>query len=117
MARRSKQLKSQDTVASFHRVPADKQPRDDIFFRKVDIKVGTILLYKGRLAPNARYEVIRIVSDRGFGKGDKTVQMVEKMNDLVHMRCLDYQKFPWMPLTRDGMAFGYLSYSAIWRLE
>jgi|HigsolmetaAR202D_1030399.scaffolds.fasta_scaffold16282_4 hypothetical protein len=81
---------------------------DPIFFRKVDIKVGVNLLYKGRLQPNTSWTVTAIKSDRGIGKGMKSVQEVRKLTDLITVQSETGEV--------RRMSFSYASYSAIWQL-
>lgn len=100
---------------TWHRVKPEDQPADPIFFRTIDIKLGTNIIYAGRLAPGAHYEVVRIQSDRGGGKGLKSVDTVHKLNDLVTMKLKHPERFPWREKTY-ATTFGTMCYSAIWRL-
>lgn len=84
----------------------EHQPVDPIFFRKVDIFLGQKLLYKGRSAPDTVWTVKSIETNAGK-EGYKHVDVVQKLADYVTLS--------------DGwetkqMTFGYMSYSAIWRL-
>ena len=89
---------------------------DPVFFAKEDIKVGTILLHMGRLEENQRrYKVVQIHT---FTKSDKenfrqeSVDEVQKLSDVVYMTAVSGP-----PTFRRRATFGYLSYSAIWRIK
>lgn len=84
----------------------EHQPVDPIFFRKVDIFVGQKLLYMGRSAPNTVWKVKSIQTDAGK-KGYKYVDVVHKLADYVVLS---------NGVEVKQMTFGYMSYSAIWRL-
>lgn len=101
------------THASIRNVSQNKAKKpapqyDPIFFRKVDIEVGTELLYKGRLAPDTLWRVVRIMSDQGIGKGMRAVPAVRKLRDSLIVRNKAGE-------TRE-ITFAYASYSAIWRM-
>lgn len=81
-------------------------PADPIFFRKVDIFPGQKLRYMGRSAPNTVWTVKSIQTDAGK-KGYKYVDVVNKLADYVVLS---------NGVEVKQMTFGYMSYSAIWRL-
>jgi hypothetical protein len=88
---------------------------DDIFFTIHQIQLGTKLLCLGRLDPHSIWEVVAITNGptlrraRGRLISQDTVQ---HLTDICHLRRLRGagEDYP-----RQGN-FGYLSYSAIWRL-
>jgi hypothetical protein len=81
---------------------------DPIFFRKDDLKVGTELLYMGRLAPKTRWTIVEVKTDLGRGRGMKIVDGVRTLNDYLTLRSASGE------IRR--MSFAYASYSAIWQL-
>ena len=85
---------------------------DNIFFTKDQLKVGSILKYYGRHAPNTTWEVTSIrfyIMHKGQLRSHK-VKSPQTLADQVEIKCRN-----------DGTcmecSFQYLSYSAIWRLE
>lgn len=87
---------------------------DSIFFIKEQIKVGgPALLHFGRLAPRTMWDVTKIVSHRWTERGlckPELVQQVRYLSDTVYLHCRESSE------TRSA-TFGYLSYSAIWRMS
>lgn len=81
---------------------------DPIFFRKADLRVGAELLYKGRLSPDTHWKIVRIMSDRGIGRGMKSVPEVNKLSDHITVQNAAGDS--------RTMSFAYASYSAIWQL-
>lgn len=86
---------------------------DALFFIKAQISVGTTFEHFGRLDPGSLWDVNRIVTDEPTASGvtrSKSVKTVQRFNDTVYLtrRGSNSEK-------RQG-SFGYLCYSAIWRL-
>jgi hypothetical protein len=87
---------------------------DNCFFRKEDIKIGTILVYQGRTEPMTHWRVDDITSTiiraRYMPKNVK-VDMVQKLTDRLLLRRITPGGK--RRVLRD-VTFQYLSYSAIW---
>jgi hypothetical protein len=84
---------------------------DRVFFRKDQIMIGTVLVYYGRRNPGKTWRVMRVrnfkrVNGECVGKWDR---FVKGLQDEVELHC--EETGDWVYLH-----FGYLSYSAIWRL-
>lgn len=89
-------------------------PTDDsIFFHKGQLTTKTRLVYRGRLDPGSLWRVTSIVTyDRPLGTGTyrrREVSSVVRLNDDITLTRIGSNE------TRSA-SFGYLSYSAIWRL-
>lgn len=85
---------------------------DDDFFTKYQITTGIQLQYRGRSDPGSLWVVTRIVSHKWTQTGNcvpETVETVRYLSDTVHMVKQGTQE-------RHSATFGYLSYSAIWRI-
>jgi hypothetical protein len=86
----------------------EQLPYDPVFFCKVDVFPGAVLTYLGRTQPGSRWVVASVQSD--FGKqGYREVLAVRHLADYVTLRHEGTGE------TKQA-TFGYLSYSAIWRL-
>lgn len=81
---------------------------DPIFFTKDQISVGVTMIHVGRLYPSA-WVVERIVNLTPRG-ARRAVQTVQTFADLIYLRRANGAP----PLKRT--TFGYLCYSAIWRV-
>jgi hypothetical protein len=79
---------------------------DPIFFSKHRLRHGTLLRCHGRRSNGALWYVDRIVTKK---KGE-TVIFPTALHDLVRLRNGMNNGIVWR-------TFGYLSYSAIWRIE
>lgn len=93
-------------VTSFRRQKSYQH--DPVFFTKDQIKVGTTMIHCGRKDPSA-WLVTRIVNITPRG-GRRPVNTVEAFADLIYMRRANGQP----PMRRS--TFGYLCYSAVWRV-
>lgn len=86
---------------------------DDLFFIKEQISVGIVLEHFGRLDSGSLWDVNRITTEEPTSTGvtkTKSVTTVHRLHDIVHMTRRGSSR------ERRQAAFGYLSYSAIWRL-
>lgn len=94
-------------------VPKGKpEPKpDSVFFIKSQLKVGTHLLCLGRLERPTVWTVTRIVSHRPNGLPLSTGE-VQYLSDRIYFRRSNGTRGN---AERSG-TFGYLSYSAIWRI-
>jgi hypothetical protein len=81
---------------------------DPVFFTKDQIVVGTTLIHVGRLDPSA-WIVERIVHITQRG-GRRQVNVVETFSDLIYLRRANGAP----PLKK--LNFGYMCYSAVWRV-
>lgn len=82
--------------------------RDPIFFGKGDVFVGTRLEYRGRKAPGQIWEVSGIYTYIPKKEGYERVDGVRTLQDLVFFTSGSEER---------AATFGYLSYSAIWRIQ
>lgn len=84
---------------------------DSIFFHKSQIRVGTNLRHFGRLNPNTTWCVTSITtySARGGRMRFTAANEVHHMSDDITLVCNETHE-------ARSCTFGYLSYSAIWRL-
>lgn len=81
---------------------------DPVFFTKDQIHVGVTLIHVGRLDPSA-WVVDRIVHITPRG-GRRPVETVETFADLIYLRRANGVP----PLKK--LNFGYMCYSAVWRV-
>lgn len=81
---------------------------DPVFFTKEQIQVGTTMIHVGRLDPSA-WVVSRIVNITPRG-GRRSVTTVETFADLIYLRKANGAP----PMKRT--TFGYICYSAVWRV-
>lgn len=84
---------------------------DPVFFDKISASVGTRLSYHGATG-RSEWEIFRIVTlirDRGVHREEARAD-VRVLGDVIHLRRTDG------PLEIRRATFGYLRYSAIWRL-
>ena len=79
---------------------------DPIFFEKRQLRVGMTLVYYGRTNPNSRWIIDAIYT----GVTHRHTIFPETLKDLVQLTERGTGR-------RRLMKFGYLSYSAIWRLD
>lgn len=79
---------------------------DPIFFSKHQLRHGTLLRYYGRRNPGQLWYIDRVV---GKKRGDALI-FPETLSDLVQVKNATTFETKWL-------TFGYLSYSAIWRIE
>jgi hypothetical protein len=100
----------EEPVEKKHRLPPSERvyADDPVFFHKAQISVGSQLWHFGRLDPKSLWEVYAIISYNR--KKQKHIQTTSKLLDVVYMRRVNSENE-----TR-YMTFGYLSYSALWRL-
>lgn len=85
-------------------------PDDSTFFHKGQISVGKTLLYLGRLDPGTRWVVTKIKSfSLRSDAGWVWVSTCRMLSDDVYLKNVDTGE-------QRTATFGYLSYSAIWRL-
>jgi hypothetical protein len=92
-------------MATIHQLqPAN--PTDQIFFEKRQLRKGMSLRYYGRRSAGQLWFVDRIAT---VGEG-KTTDSPTTLRDWVRLRSAVGGEIRWL-------LFGYLSYSAIWRLE
>jgi hypothetical protein len=89
-------------------------PADPIFFKKEDITVGRTLLYYGLSDPMGEWEVKKIISwfttdERGKWE-PREVPEVRHLDDDVYIVKIGNSRI------RRKFTFGYIRYSAIWRL-
>lgn len=83
------------------------RPVDKVFFRKEDLRIGTLLENFGRRAGGSIWELTRILTPNGKG-GWKAVAVPRTLGDHLYL---------WNPTFGErAMTFGAASYSAIWRL-
>jgi hypothetical protein len=87
-----------------------KYEHDPIFFTKDQITLGTVLIYAGRREHSA-WIVSRIITTNTRG-ARHNVPAVLKFSDQVYLR---RSNGPPSNAQR-AMSFGYLCYSAIWRI-
>lgn len=99
-------------------------PQDDtIFFHKGQIKVGTHLIYKGRLDPDSVWRVLAIYSYNPQLGGPFTTLYGQKrtdgktkfLKDVVLLERIGRSPRGGSPSR--SCSFAHLSYSAIWRLR
>lgn len=90
------------------RKQVNKYQHDPIFFTKDQIHVGVTMIHVGRLDPSA-WIVERIVNVTPRG-GRRHVNVVETFADLVYLRRANAAP----PMKK--ISFGYMCYSAIWRV-
>lgn len=85
---------------------------DPIFFHKSQIKVGSHFLHFGRRMPRTNWIVQRIwtFQKEKYGRVRSYVTDVRTLNDILEMRCEETGEIR-------SVRFGYISYSAIWRLQ
>lgn len=101
-----------DTLRLIKASPKPGPNNDSVFFTKDQLKVGSILRYYGRHAPNTVWEVtsIRYCVIHNSELRSHKVTIPQTLQDQVKVKCRN-----------DGtcmeLSFQYLSYSAIWRLE
>lgn len=89
---------------------------DPIFFTKDQLHLGTNLRYYGRLNPGALFTVTHIKSWRRSSRGNYyaiRAEVASRLDDDITLLCREPGKRPDIR----KMRFGYLSYSAIWRIE
>jgi hypothetical protein len=102
-------------VVSSNPTPRPRPPiiEDDIFFHKSQLHYGTRLIYYGRLDPMSIWEIVDIKSyflGKVVGQYSlKKVPEIRHLNDILYFRKINTNE-------TKKMSFGYLSYSAIWRL-
>jgi hypothetical protein len=94
-------------------VPKGKPPpkSDSVFFIKAQVKLGTHLLCLGRRERPTAWIVTRIISHSASGK-PLHLDEVQYLSDRVYLRRANGTL---AHAERSG-TFGYLSYSAIWRI-
>lgn len=89
------------------------QAFDQVFFHKDQIKVGTTIVCAGRLQHGTRWRVVEIITEVKNKNGKWVRQSsptVQKMTDEITLARVGSNK------DQRAGTFGYLSYSAIWRL-
>jgi hypothetical protein len=90
---------------------------DPIFFRKQDLKKGTLLTNYGRRDPRSTWRVTEFKSltllPTGLYRFDKTTEVVHLRDIVVLVR----QPHSDAVANRRESSFGSLSYSAIWRIK
>jgi hypothetical protein len=85
-------------------------PVDDVFFTKHQLRVGTALRYYGRTAPGTLWFVTGIyTSDRGRHV-PRQETFPQTLEDLIRIRNHETGEVRFM-------AFQYLSYSSLYRIE
>lgn len=87
-----------------------KYKPDPIFFIKDQFSVGTVLIHSGRKDHSA-WIVTRIINTNSRG-ARHLVDTVQKFDDRVYMK----RSNGTASMAQRGMTFGYLCYSAIWRV-
>lgn len=87
-------------------VPLRQLQSDSIFFSKADLHVGSSLRYYGRREMGQLWFVDRIATASEGKRADTPTTL----RDWVRLRSAVGGEIRWL-------LFGYLSYSAIWRLE
>lgn len=100
-------------MAALKQRDVDKIPTqvftDLIFFHKSQLRLGMTLHYMGRTAPNSFWLINRIwrVSHKRGVEVKSIAASVGTLNDILELKCGGETKY---------VRFGYLSYSAIWRI-
>ncbi len=89
-------------------------PPDAIFFRKEDIKINRKLMYHGVKDPMSEWRVTKIISYFTTdirGKWEpREVQEVRHLDDDVYLVNVNNRN------AKLKLTFGYMRYSAIWRI-
>lgn len=85
---------------------------DPIFFHKSQLAVGAKFRHLGRRRPGTTWILQRIwtIKNEKYGPVRMHVASVQKLKDILELRCEEDGE------VRTAL-FGYLSYSAIWRLK
>jgi hypothetical protein len=85
---------------------------DPVFFHKSNVKVGTTFRNVGRLSPNTTWVVQAIwtMTRTSLGITRHYVADVRTLQDRIELRCEENGE-------TKNLAFGGMSYSAIWRVE
>ena len=83
---------------------------DPVFFTKDQIRVGTVLVHVGRLDPSA-WEVVRI-AHTNIREVRHWVDTVESFADRVYLK----RSNGGITSPLRVLGFGYLCYSAVWRV-
>jgi hypothetical protein len=84
---------------------------DSVFFIKAQISIGLNLICMGRLAKPSGWIVTRIISHHTNGK-PMHVNTVQYLSDRIYLRRANASG----TMAERSGTFGYLSYSAIWRI-
>lgn len=104
------QLQPKSTALAFRQLDMAIYGTINTPIAKDQLKIGSILHYFGKDAPNTRWSVFKILYEhrRGFASHEK----VFTLSDIIVLHLIDKDKF-----SVKRCSFHYISESSIWRLQ